>query len=399
MFSIRKKLDNNLRLAIEKDRLKNYRVIIHCTALLDRFQSKIKSSRGELICMIPSVNCVCANISANAIKRLIEYPEVNFITLDNFAYLCGNSVSASNKINLSKNLKFTGRNVCIALVDSGIYPHPDLLSPFKKIKNFIDIINGLNYPYDDNGHGTFISGIISGSGINSKGMYKGIAPNSSIYCIKAFNALGKAYISNILLAIDKILCDCKEFNIRILCLPFEINTEEDFILSLFHKIFEKAKENNIVVVVPSGNNENIKSSIRGIAGLDNCLTVGGLDTASTTKSYNYSASGPCGKLMKPDLSAACVDIYSLKSDTGYISERNGVKLYPHKMEKYYTGFTGTSCAAAYVSGICALLLESNKNLNYNDIISLIKASCKLLNFPKWQQGEGVIEINKLFSNE
>lgn len=399
MFSMKKKLDNNLRFAIKNDRFKNYRVIIHCSALIDRFQSKIKSFRGDLICVIPSINCVCANISANAINRLIEYPEVDFITFDDFAYLCANSVSSSNKVNLSKNLKFTGRNVCIGLIDSGVYPHPDLLSPFKKIKNFIDLINGFNYPYDDNGHGTFISGLISGGGINSKGMYKGIAPNSSIYCIKAFNALGKGYISNILLAIDKLLCDCKEFNIRILCLPFEICTEDNFILSLFHKVFEKARENNIIVIVPSGNNENTKSSMRGIAGLNNCLTIGGLDTNSIIKSYYYSASGPCGKLMKPDLSAACVDIYSLKSDINYISERDGVKLYPHKMKQYYTSFTGTSCSAAYISGICALLLESNKDLNCNDIISLIKASCKLLNFPKWQQGEGMLDLNNLFNNE
>lgn len=399
MFSIKKKLDNNLRLAIKNDRLKIYRVIIHCNALLDRFQSKIKSFKGELVCIIPSVNCVCANISSRAINRLIEYPEVDFITFDDFAYLCANSVSASNKINLTKNLKLTGKNTCIALIDSGVYPHPDLLSPFKKIKNFTDIINGLNYPYDDNGHGTFISGLISSSGINSKGIYRGIAPNSSIYCVKAFNALGKAYISNILLAIDKVITDCKEFNIRIICLPFEIPTEDNFILSLFYRAFEKAKENNIVVIVPSGNNENIKSSIRGIAGLDNCLTVGGLDTTSTIKPYNYSASGPCGKLMKPDLSAACVDICSLKSDKNFISERNGIKLYPHKMKEYYTSLTGTSCAAAYVSGICALLLEDNKDLNYNDIISLLKASCDLLNFPKWQQGEGMINLNNLFSTE
>ncbi|WP_010232915.1 S8 family serine peptidase [Clostridium arbusti] len=399
MFSIKKKLDNNLRIAIEKDRFKNYRIIIHCTALLDKFQSKIKSFRGELICIIPSINCVCANMSALSIHRLIEYPEVNFITLDDFAYLCANSVSAANSVNLGKSLKFTGKDVCIGLIDSGVYPHPDLLSPFKKIKKFTDLINGLNYPYDDNGHGTFISGILSGSGINSKGMYKGIAPNSSIYCIKAFNALGKGYISNILLAIDKFLLDCKKFNIRILCLPFEISTEDDFILSLFYKIFEKAKENDIVVIIPSGNNENIKSSIRGIAALSNCLTIGGVDTTSITKPYFYSASGPCGKLMKPDLSAACVDIYSLRSDINYVSERDGVKLYPHKMKQYYTTFTGTSCAAAYISGICALLLESNSTLNYKDVISLIKASCNLLNFPKWQQGEGLIDIKKLFNNE
>jgi hypothetical protein len=163
-------------------------------------------------------------------------------------------------------------------------------------------------------------------------------------------------------------------------------------------LFEKAISSGIVVVVPSGTNENTRSSIRGFAALDTCITVGGLNTEGQIKSYTYSSSGPCGKLTKPDLSAPCVSICSLNSDTNYISERNGSKLYPNKLNNYYTTCTGTSCAAAYVSGICALLFEKDNSLTFKDILSLLNASCTLLNFPKWQQGEGFLDVAKLFSS-
>lgn len=399
MFLLKKKLDKNLKIALESDRYKNYRVIIHCKTLIDKMQGRIKSSNCELIGVVSSINCIFANLTKRTIERLIEYPEIDYITFDDFAYLCGNNTSAANMVNLSQKLKYTGKGICIGLIDSGVYPHPDLMNPHRKIEKFKDTINALNYPYDDNGHGTFMAGIICGSGNASKGLYTGIAPNSTLYCIKAFNALGKGYISNVLIALDALISESHESNLRVICLPFEINCENAFIISSFYKLFNSAIDNNIVVVVPSGSNGNEKCSIRGIASLNNCITVGGLDTTDLIKAYSFSSCGPCGKTMKPDLSAASVNICSLNTDKNYISERNGLKVYPRKVEDYYTTFTGTSCAAAYISGICALLYESNNTLCYKDIISLLKGSCKLLEFPKWQQGEGFLQLNELFHNE
>lgn len=381
---------------MDTDRFKSYRVIIHCKALAEKIQTRIKSSKGELIGAVPNINCIFANISSKTIERLIEYPEIDYITFDDFAYLCGNNVTSANNVRLTQKLNYTGKGVCIGLIDSGVYPHPDLMKPNKKILKFKDIINGLEYPYDDNGHGTFMSGIICSSGINSKGMYAGIAPNSSIYAIKAFNALGKGYISNILIALNTLISENKEHNIKVICLPFEITTENAFIISMFDILFAMCINNNITVIVPSGSNEAFKSSLRGIASLSSCLTIGGMDTTSSIKPYNFSSCGPCGKLVKPDLCAASVNIGSLSTDKNYISERNGLKIYPRKMENYYTSLSGTSCAAAYISGVCALLYESNSDLRYKDIASLLKASCNFLELPKWQQGEGFLDINSLF---
>lgn len=397
MFSLKNKLDINLKDALENKLYKNYRVLIYCKSLQDKIEKKLKIYRCDVIRSIPSVGCICANVSPNVIERLIEYPEIKYICFDNYALLCGSSVLSANGVKFENKSKLTGKDVCIGIVDSGVYPHPDLKSPSNKILNFLDLINNLKYPYDDNGHGTFISGIIASSGYSSNGMYKGIAEGSKIYMIKAFNSAGRGFISDILFAIDTLIEESNTYNIKIICLPFELLDYNKFYLSLFSKLFEKAVENNLVIVVPSGHNTNTENSMRGIALLKNCITVAGIDTSGVKKPYLNSSAGSGSKLEKPDLSAACVNICSLNSDTSYISERDGQKLYPRVMDNPYTTYTGTSCAAAYISGVCALLYEKNPNLTYKDVVSLLKVSSTFLNIPKSIQGSGIINIKKLLS--
>lgn len=395
MFSFKNKLDPLLRHALLGSLYENYRVIIHCKSLENKTVNKIKSLKCEILCHIPSINCICAILPASVIDRLLEYPQVSYITFDSYAHLCGSSILASNGVSFQSNYNLTGKGIGIGIIDSGVYPHCDLLNPSSRIKKFIDLVNNLKYPYDDNGHGTFMSGLICGSGYGSKGMYKGVAKDSHLYMIKAFNKLGKGFISDILFSLETIINESDDFNIKIICLPFETLETNEFVLSLFSKIFDIAISKGLVVIVPSGSNKNVKSSVRGIATLSNCITVGGYDSIETPQIYEYSSCGPFQKLDKPNLIAACVDICSLITDTKFISEKNGVKLYPPCITNLYTTYTGTSCSTAFISGICALLYENNKNLCFKDTLALLKVSSNLINSPKYMQGSGIINLEKL----
>lgn len=398
MFLNINRLDQSLKASIASNSYKTYRVIIQCSAMTEHIEKKIKSYRGIVLYCLSYINCIAAIISPAAVKRLLEFPNVKHIFLDEYAFLCGNSVSSSNRVNFQTANKLTGKGVTIGLIDTGTYPHADLVYSKNKIIKFMDNINNLKYPYDDNGHGTFISGIIAGSGKLSNGMYKGIAVNSNIYSIKAFNSIGKGFISDILYSMECLLNDSSSYNIKIITLPFELVSHNINIVSLFNKYFQIAKNNNIVVVVPAGHNGNTQCSIQGIAALDNCITVGGLDTTSDKIcAYKYSSCGPLGKLNKPNLAAACVNICSLNTNINFVSERNGLKLYPPALSSNYTTYSGTSCAAAYISGICALLFERKPELTFNDILSILAVSCNLIDIPKWLQGSGIVDVNRLFS--
>src|SRR5688572_5048376 len=70
----------------------------------------------------------------------------------------------------------------VAIIDSGIQPHPDL--PLSRIRAFKDFVGGVEAPVDQCGHGTHVAGIIAGSGRSSNGVYAGIAPTVDIVSLR-----------------------------------------------------------------------------------------------------------------------------------------------------------------------------------------------------------------------
>ena len=395
MFSFKRKLELNLKNCMSYRSTKDYRVIIKYKNFQESIIKNILSYKGEVLHCITYCNLISARLNSKGINRLLEYPEIEYICFDEYLFLCGMSISTANKFKLSNNSNITGKGIGIGIIDSGVYPHTDLLSPYNKIGSFTDLIDGLNYPYDNNGHGTCTCGIIAGSGDRSNKMYSGVAQGSVLHCYKAFDRLGKGFVSDVLYALELILLSSQKYNIKVICLPFELLYYNNFIISCFNTMFKSSTNKGIIPVLPSGSNKSIEGSLTGIALCTNCITVSGLDTRSSLKPYIYSSSGLIKKGSKPDVCAACVDIVSLNSNTDYISEKNGIKLYTHKLETSYKTFSGTSLAAAYISALCALLFETNPNLNFKDIVSLLKVSCEELDMPRSFQGDGKVNINNL----
>lgn len=395
MFSYKNKLDNNLKFSLEKSYYTSYRVIIKCKKFIKDMKKKIKSLKGTILNSVDSISIICAILPPRAINRLIEYPEIEFITLDSYAFLCGFSLKTANHINM-KIPHLKSNYINIGLVDSGVYPHPDLINPFNKLEHFVDLINNYQLPYDDNGHGTAIAGIMCGSGFSSENMYKGIIEKGSVCCYKAFNSTGKGFISDILFAIESLIMN-EDLNIRVLCLPFETFDNNPFILNCFESIFELAEFKNIIPVLPTGSNSNLENTIRGIALCKNCLTVGGLNTTkSQIEPFNCSSAGN-KTLKKPELSAACCDIRCLNTNTSFLPENNGIRLYPKKLNDNYTNFSGSSLACAYISALCAVLLDNSPKLTLKDLRSLIVLSCNEIEYySKDIVGEGYLDLKRFF---
>lgn len=396
MFNIRSKLDYNLNIAIRENAYKKYRVLIKCKKLFPVILKKVSHFKEALIYPLEYCNIIVANLNKYEIKLILEYPEVEKIFFDDYLFLCGVSISSANNCySLNKNdLNYSGNNIKIGLVDSGVYPHTDLLSPNNKIEDFFDLVNGFTHPYDDNGHGTAMAGIICGSGTSSNSLYKGIATSSKIVCYKAFDKLGKGYASDILYSIESLIKISSSKNIRILCLPFELLNHNYFIIDAFNSLFNVAINNKIIPIVPSGSNNYLNNNIMGISVLKNCLTVGGIETQSKTP-YIYSSKGPYSKITKPDLVSSCTNITSLNSDTSYISEKDGIKLYPKKLDTNYKSFSGTSISVAFISAVCALLLEHNNSYSFNDLQSILKLACDRKDLSKDNVGEGILNINRI----
>lgn len=395
MFLYKRKLDLNIRTAIENSPHDKFRVLIKYKRFQENIIKKVSSYGGNLINKIDNCNIVTAMLNSRAIKRLIEYPEIESISFDEYLFLCGTSVLTANKLRLNTNNELSGFGVTVAIIDTGVYPHPDLTTPCNRIVKFVDLINGFSHPYDDNGHGTAIAGVIAGNGIKSSNLYRGVAKEVNIVSYKAFDKTGKGYISDILYAIEMIINENTETKIQIICMPFETLNNNIFIENLFYKMAKLAYENNILCIVPSGSNKNLDGSIKGIALSKDCITVAGYDSSTKAKSYTYSSVGSGKKSKKPNISAACVDIVTLNSNINYVSERDSIKLYPPPLLTSYKGYTGPSIACAYIAGFCALLYENNEDLTIKDILSLLELSSEELDIPKNHQGLGRVNLNNI----
>src|SRR5439155_17214816 len=72
-----------------------------------------------------------------------------------------------------------GRGIGVAILDTGVAPHADLVTPTNRIIGWTDLVNGKLNPYDDSGHGTHVAGIIAGNGgaaANAGRDLRGMAP-------------------------------------------------------------------------------------------------------------------------------------------------------------------------------------------------------------------------------
>ena len=100
-------------------------------------------------------------------------------------------------VNAQKIYRFgySGKNVRIALLDTGVFLHKELAG---KVAFFQDYVKGKNVIYDDNGHGTHIAGIMCGS-------KQGLAPDAELVVFKILDYKGDGKTRDALSALDWIM--------------------------------------------------------------------------------------------------------------------------------------------------------------------------------------------------
>lgn len=278
----------------------------------------------------------------------------------------------------------SGRGITIAVLDTGISSHPDLQG---RILGWKDCVNARQYIYDDNGHGTHVSGIISGNGFCSNGLYSGIAPFSKIVSVKVLNAAGNGKIQDVITGIRFILTMQQKWNIRIV--NISLGTEDHDDNQGEEKLIwwvEKMWDAGIVVITAAGNMGPDYGSITLPGVSKKVITVGACDEIAVRNYPNrnfYSGCGPTKECVKkPDICAPGNNIYSCNYR------------YPYKSRKAYVHKSGTSMATPAVAGAAALLLEKYPQMENVEVKMRLWESGDDMNMPESSQGHGRINIEK-----
>ena len=144
-----------------------------CTC--DDLEKHVSEMGGRVKHVLPIINAVAAYMPSANVKSMATKNITEKIYLDDHVYKLMDIAPITVGSDFANEYGLTGKDVSVAILDTGIFPHEDLTTPYNRIIGFKDFINQKDRPYDDDGHGTHVAGIIAGNGFSSKGKYMGIA--------------------------------------------------------------------------------------------------------------------------------------------------------------------------------------------------------------------------------
>ncbi|MFN2471892.1 MAG: S8 family serine peptidase [Gaiellaceae bacterium] len=261
---------------------------------------------------------------------------------------------------------FSNSDVVVAVVDSGIdTTHPDL--PPGKVIDWHDSVTkpGALAPFDDNGHGTHVAGILAGTG-QANALYRGVAPGAAIVAVKVLDKNQKGSSSDVIAGIEWVEKNIDADSIDIVNLSLQAGSPcagKDSLTDAVNRIAARG----VLVTVAAGNSGPGFCTIGSPALAAGALTVGAMaDTGEGGfRLASFSSRGPTyDNRVKPDLVAPGVNIKSTCMPPAG----------PCIPTDPYSVRSGTSMAAPFAAGVGALMLDANVGLTGQQLKGLLMAT-------------------------
>lgn len=226
-----------------------------------------------------------------------------------------------------------------------------------------------NTPWDHDGHGTFVAGVIAAAPGNGVGI-AGVAPQARIMVLRALGAFGHTRASHI----AKAIVYAAENGARVINLSAggkELSTIE-------RKAIDYAHERGALVVVAAGN-AGVDAGGFGPAAHPKALTVASTDRGDARAGFSNFGSAV-------DLAAPGIEVLSLRARrTDTMRDIPGVEYEPGAAyvgeDRRYYRASGTSFSAPIVTGIAALVLAERPELGPEDLRRVLLQSAEDVGTP------------------
>lgn len=240
------------------------------------------------------------------------------------------------------HIRTTGRHVTIAMIDTGVdLMHPDLVDQITQNENFAFRISP---GFSNDKHGTAVAGIMVARKDNGTGII-GIAPDAKLIALKACWPNKTDAIEAVCNSFTLALAVNTAIKTGARILNMSLTGPQDALLEL---LLNKAIEKGIIVI--AANTGLAKEDEKFPASLKNVISVQSLRQSDPN-------------LIKPD-HTALFQTFSAPGDKILTTLPHGT----------YDFISGSSIAAAEVSGIVALLLELKPDLTIAEVKALLQKS-------------------------
>jgi serine protease AprX len=340
---------------------------------------------------------------------------------------------------LDAHTSYTGKGVCIGFVDSGFYPHPDLMRPEKRIRSYVDVTRQEPLPEEffcaqpHSWHGTMTACCAAGSGFLSGGRYRGLAHGADLVLVKV-GIEGEIHGREVASAL-RVPLRYPQLGIRVLNVSVGVSRDDPHVDDVLDAIRE-VSASGVVILAAAGNQPGgpvglpaAARAVIAVGGADDRNTRDPSDDSSWPSSHGPGLDGT----HKPDLLAPAVwlaapmlpgtlvareaeSLFHLRelleeasvemrwgtSDRpGLDAERESITQTQDAIEKrivrgryideHYQRVEGTSFASPITAAVVAQMLEANPALGADDVREGLVSTARILpDVPRAAQGAGVI---------
>lgn len=352
-------------------------------------------------------------------------------------------------VRLRANPHYTGKGITICFLDSGFYPHPDLVQPENRIVAMVDattdeIVEGVDFrePRLVSWHGLMTSVAAAGNGALSQGRYAGIASDARVVLVKISDPHGRVRERDITRGLRWLLAHHERYDIRIANLSVGGDRSGFGRNSIIDGLVKQLVGRGVVVVAAAGNAG--QADLFPPASAPEAITVGGIDDRNVLdpaqhRMYRSNWGRTTAGEMKPEVVAPSIwlaapilpgtkiaeqnlildrlwragdgELTALLASTYQVldfppsllseapaQQRQAVreKMVVNKfVTPYYQHVDGTSFSAPIVSSVAAQMLEANQHLAPAWVKGLIVSTAtRLPHEPEDRQGFGVITPGK-----
>ncbi len=397
-------------------------VIVQLSAPLSEMDEQYLFGEAETLQRFEQLQMIAATIPARSLPRWAAHPKVRAISLDRAVKATGAGQNGSeNRASLIRkasgawrameNNFVDGEGIGVAILDSGHWKgHKDL----DKQKQ-ISVVPSLKTD-DKFGHGTHVASIIAGTGKESEKLqsdYTGLAPAASLFSLKVLGDDGQGTVSGVLAGVDWVLGHHQQMNIRVVNMSFGAAAIESFRTDPLCQATLGLYNAGIVTVVSAG---NFGKSLDGAVAFGTITTPGNSPWVITVGAVNdhgtslrsddtiagYSSRGPTRSydaftgrfdhLIKPELVAPgnlVIAAEAKNSKLKKLMKEHGIA--DEEKNDKYISLSGTSMSAPMVSGVVALMLETNPDLTPALVKGILMYTAQTLpGYSVFEQGSGLL---------